>query len=108
MDQTQSVQSMLLITLGVIPILTALSVGVSQKVMSEISQRIKSVIRMVISVTTQRNQRKLRTGAFVFPTKDQCLLHDRDAKLQPLFSENHNFLSRADTMHAAAKSGTYY
>eukprot|EP00971_Amphidinium_carterae_P054034 1063855-Amphidinium_carterae.2 len=61
MDQTQSVQSMLLITQGVIPILTALSVGVSQKLMSEISQRIKNVIRMVISVTTMRNQRKVRS-----------------------------------------------
>eukprot|EP00971_Amphidinium_carterae_P315362 6268328-Amphidinium_carterae.1 len=61
MDQTQSVQSMLLITLGVIPPLTALSVGNGQKVMSEISQRIKSVIRMVIIVTTQRNQKKVRT-----------------------------------------------
>eukprot|EP00971_Amphidinium_carterae_P184205 3657453-Amphidinium_carterae.1 len=31
MDQSQSVQSMLLIALGAIPLLTALSVGVSQK-----------------------------------------------------------------------------
>eukprot|EP00971_Amphidinium_carterae_P170210 3372364-Amphidinium_carterae.2 len=56
MDQSQSVQSMLLITLGVIPMLLALSVGVSQKIMSEISQRIKSVIK----VTLKRNQRKVR------------------------------------------------
>eukprot|EP00971_Amphidinium_carterae_P154544 3064981-Amphidinium_carterae.1 len=53
---------MLLITLDVIPIFTALCVGVSQKVMSEISQKIKRVIRMVISVTTQRNQAKVKTG----------------------------------------------
>eukprot|EP00971_Amphidinium_carterae_P028408 559414-Amphidinium_carterae.1 len=57
MDQSaQSVQSMMLITLGVIPLLSALNVGVSQKVMSEISQKVKFVIR----VTTMRNQRKVR------------------------------------------------
>eukprot|EP00971_Amphidinium_carterae_P325084 6455178-Amphidinium_carterae.2 len=59
MDQSQS---LLFITLGVIPLLSALSVGVSQKVMSNISQRIKSVIRFVIKVTIKRNQRKLRSG----------------------------------------------
>eukprot|EP00971_Amphidinium_carterae_P156620 3104567-Amphidinium_carterae.1 len=36
-------------------------VGVSQKVMSEISQRIRSVIRFVIKVTMKRNQRKFRS-----------------------------------------------
>eukprot|EP00971_Amphidinium_carterae_P026316 519122-Amphidinium_carterae.1 len=42
MDQSiQSMQSMLLITLGVIPLLSALNVAASQKVMSEISQKIK-------------------------------------------------------------------
>eukprot|EP00971_Amphidinium_carterae_P209381 4153266-Amphidinium_carterae.1 len=61
MDQSvQSVQSMLLITLGVIPILSAFSVAVSQKVMSEISQKIRSVIRFVIKVTMKRNQREVR------------------------------------------------
>eukprot|EP00971_Amphidinium_carterae_P267829 5313605-Amphidinium_carterae.1 len=58
MDLSQSVQSMLLIALGAIPILTALSIGVSQKVMSEINQKIKSVIKFVIRVTIQRNQRR--------------------------------------------------
>eukprot|EP00971_Amphidinium_carterae_P155230 3078285-Amphidinium_carterae.1 len=62
MDQSQSVQSLLLITLGVIPLLSALNVGVSQKVMSEISQRIKSVIKIVIKVTMKRNQRKVRSS----------------------------------------------
>eukprot|EP00971_Amphidinium_carterae_P298045 5922278-Amphidinium_carterae.1 len=62
MDQTQSVQSMLLITLGVISLLSALSVGVSQKVMSEISQRIESVIKFLIKVTMKMTQRKVRSG----------------------------------------------
>eukprot|EP00971_Amphidinium_carterae_P146793 2909185-Amphidinium_carterae.1 len=48
----QSAQSVLLITLGVIPLRAAFSVALSQKVMSEISQKIKSVIRFVIKVTT--------------------------------------------------------
>eukprot|EP00971_Amphidinium_carterae_P200853 3985826-Amphidinium_carterae.1 len=52
----QSAQSVQLITLGVIPLLSALSVAVSQEVMSEISQKIKSVIR----VTTMGNQGKVR------------------------------------------------
>eukprot|EP00971_Amphidinium_carterae_P167096 3311208-Amphidinium_carterae.1 len=37
-----------------------LTVGVSQKVMSEIRQKIKSVIRFVIKVTMKRNQKKVR------------------------------------------------
>eukprot|EP00971_Amphidinium_carterae_P255121 5064699-Amphidinium_carterae.1 len=72
MDQSvQSVQSMLLITLGVIPLSAAFSIGVSQKVMSVISQRIKNVIKCVIRVTTQRNQRKVksRKGAREFLKK---------------------------------------
>eukprot|EP00971_Amphidinium_carterae_P081041 1603482-Amphidinium_carterae.1 len=61
MDQSaQSVQSMLLITLGVIPLSALICIGVSQKVMSVTNQRIKSVIRCVIRVTTQRNQRKVK------------------------------------------------
>eukprot|EP00971_Amphidinium_carterae_P227525 4513191-Amphidinium_carterae.1 len=62
MDQSvQSVQSVplaLLITLGVIPLSAAFSIALSQKVMSEIRQKIKSVIRFVNRVTTVRNQRK--------------------------------------------------
>eukprot|EP00971_Amphidinium_carterae_P075055 1483497-Amphidinium_carterae.1 len=63
MDQSvQSVQSMLLITLGVISLLTAFNVGVSQKLMSEVSQKIKSVLKFVIRATTMRYQRKVRSG----------------------------------------------
>eukprot|EP00971_Amphidinium_carterae_P247555 4915731-Amphidinium_carterae.1 len=54
----QSVQSMLLVTLGVIPISAAISVAFNHKVMSEISQTIKSVIRFVIRVTTMKNRRR--------------------------------------------------
>eukprot|EP00971_Amphidinium_carterae_P121686 2409817-Amphidinium_carterae.1 len=41
--------------LGVIPLLSALSVAVSQKVMSEISQKIKSVIKYVITISTMKS-----------------------------------------------------
>eukprot|EP00971_Amphidinium_carterae_P205900 4086339-Amphidinium_carterae.1 len=61
-----TVQSMLLscclnITLGVIPLTAVTAVGVSQKVMSEISQINESVIRTVIKISTMRNQRKVRS-----------------------------------------------
>eukprot|EP00971_Amphidinium_carterae_P180718 3584433-Amphidinium_carterae.1 len=48
-------------TLGVIPLTSIIAVGVSRKVMSEISQINKSVIRMVIKISTMRNQRKVRS-----------------------------------------------
>eukprot|EP00971_Amphidinium_carterae_P142564 2824212-Amphidinium_carterae.1 len=59
MDQSE--QSMLLITLGVIPLTAFIAVGVSQNVMSEISQIVKSVIRFGIRVSTIRNQIKVRS-----------------------------------------------
>eukprot|EP00971_Amphidinium_carterae_P118107 2339950-Amphidinium_carterae.1 len=52
------VQSMPLITLGMILLTAFMAVGVSQKVMSEISQIVKSVIRCAINVSTMRNQKK--------------------------------------------------
>eukprot|EP00971_Amphidinium_carterae_P109477 2167767-Amphidinium_carterae.1 len=62
MDQSvQSVSVVLAITLGVIPLSAAVSIALSQKVMSEIGQTVKSVIKLVIGITTMRNQRKVRS-----------------------------------------------
>eukprot|EP00971_Amphidinium_carterae_P117826 2333933-Amphidinium_carterae.2 len=58
MDRS-TVQSML-ITLGVIPLTAVIAVGVSPKVMSEISQISKSVIRKVIRISSMRNRSKVR------------------------------------------------
>eukprot|EP00971_Amphidinium_carterae_P290351 5764835-Amphidinium_carterae.2 len=60
MDQS-TVHSMLLITLGVIPLTAFMAVGVSQKVISEISHIMKSVIRCAVRVSTMRNQRTVRS-----------------------------------------------
>eukprot|EP00971_Amphidinium_carterae_P061111 1209231-Amphidinium_carterae.1 len=52
----QLVQSMLFINLGLTAFIT---VGVSQNVMSEISQIVNGVIRSGIRVSTTRNQKKV-------------------------------------------------
>eukprot|EP00971_Amphidinium_carterae_P024982 493338-Amphidinium_carterae.1 len=61
MDQSvQSVQSVLItVGLGVIPLSAFTALGFSQKVMQ--SGVIKSVIRMVIKVSTMRNWREVST-----------------------------------------------
>eukprot|EP00971_Amphidinium_carterae_P341169 6479848-Amphidinium_carterae.3 len=64
-----TVQSMLLMTLGVIPLTAFMAVGISQNVVSEINQIVKSVIRCANRVSTMRNQRKKGITAPNQPTK---------------------------------------
>eukprot|EP00971_Amphidinium_carterae_P039259 771731-Amphidinium_carterae.1 len=56
-----AMESMPRITLGVIPLTAFMASGVSPKVMPEISQIVKSVIRCAIRVSTMRNHRKVRS-----------------------------------------------
>eukprot|EP00971_Amphidinium_carterae_P264967 5256082-Amphidinium_carterae.1 len=69
----RSVLSVLFITLGVTPISAAIGVALSQKVVLEISQTIKNVIRCVIRVTTMRNQRKVKSSSACQKKKESAV-----------------------------------